>query len=98
MMQDEEAKLLPHGRIECKTPRDVVKHARAHLGMSVEMHLAVTGEGAGGNLADIVKQGRPAHGQARHRLSYDLLGVLPDILVAAAGFLRKIDGSLQLRQ
>src|SRR5690606_31456559 len=55
---DEEAHLDRHLALERDAAQDLVEHARAHLGVAVEVD-AAPGEGAGRDLADVVQERRP---------------------------------------
>ncbi len=92
---DQEANGLALVASEREAAVDLVEHARADLGVAVEVD-AIGREGPRRNLADVVEQGGPAHQRAAHGLLDHLLGVGPHVLVLAPGLLDEVDGGLEL--
>ena len=85
VVQDEEADRVAErrlGREHEAATFELVEHARADLGVPEEVHLAVGADRARLHLADVVEERGPADLEARHRLTHDLLRVLPHVLVA----------------
>ena len=88
VMEDEEADRVAQrrlGREHLAASFELVEHARADLGVPQKMHLSVGADRARLRLADVVEERCPAHLEARHGLTDDLLRVLPDVLVAPLG-------------
>ena len=75
---------------------DVIEHLGTYFRVTMEVDLAAGGKSSRSDFADIVQHRRPAHRRACRRLPHHLFGVFPDIFVAAARFLRKVHGGMQL--
>ena len=84
VMEDQEANRLAERFLvdeERRPALHLVEHARADLGVTEEVDLAIGADAARADLPDVVEERGPAHLDAPFRLAHDLLRVLPHVFV-----------------